>query len=620
MSALISLRSYLFRYRVAIIGGFLFIILANAVALVLPYIIRLAVDSLHVGADPGVLLRYGLLIVGVGLVQAVLSFYGRFIQSEVSRRIEYELRGNLFKHFEKLELDYFQHNKVGDLVARATNDLTAIRGLLGPGISNLINTVVACIATVSFMLTIDLRLTFYAVSVLPLITIFFIVVSRQIERRYKLVQDQFGEVSAQAQENFSGIRIVKAYTQEDAELQSFRAANQQYVRHSISYARINALLWPSMFFIAGLASTILLWRGGLDVIQGRITLGQLVQFTAYLAQLTWPMIAFGWVVNLFQQGSASMIRINEVMDHEPTITSPNETGEKQIRGDVEFRHVSFAYFQYPQAGRERTLLLPPLKGKYTHQTPASQVQMQYGEREVLHDINIKVKAGSSLAIVGPTGSGKSTLVSLLPRVFDVTQGRVLIDGVDVREISLPLLRRQIGHVPQETFLFSVPLAENISFGVESLSPERVQEVMQIAQLSKDVEDFPDGIATMIGERGVTLSGGQKQRTSLARAIAKDPAILILDDAMASVDTHTEAEILKQLRKVMQGRTTIVISHRCSTVKNLDHIIVLDEGRIVEEGTHETLLQMRGLYAEMYRRQLIGEELEETEDGDLFSGR
>jgi len=610
MSALIKLRSYLFRYRVAIIGGFLFLILANAVALVLPYIIRLAVDSLHIGADPGVLLRYGLLIVGVGIVQAVLQFYGRFFQSEVSRRIEYELRGNLFKHFEKLELDYFQHNKVGDLVARATNDLTAVRGLLGPGISNLINTIVACIATVSFMLTIDLRLTIYAVSVLPLITIFFIVVSRQIERRYKLVQDQFGEVSARAQENFSGIRIVKAYTQEDAELQAFRAANQEYVRHSINYARINALLWPAMFFIAGLASIILLWRGGLDVIQGRITLGQLVQFTAYLAQLTWPMIAFGWVVNLFQQGSASMIRINEVMDHEPTIASPGEAGipvpqtgflksgplmkhpsrEKQIKGDVEFRHVSFAY----------------------------------GEREVLHDINIKVKAGSSLAVVGPTGSGKSTLVSLLPRVFDVTQGRVLIDGIDVREIPLPVLRRQIGHVPQETFLFSLPLAENIGFGVESLSDERLQEVMQIAQLSKDVEDFPDGISTMIGERGVTLSGGQKQRASLARAIAKleagCPAILILDDAMASVDTHTEAEILKQLRKVMQGRTTIVISHRCSTVKNLDHIIVLDEGRIVEEGTHETLLQMRGLYAEMYRRQLIGEELEETEDGDLFSRR
>jgi ATP-binding cassette, subfamily B, multidrug efflux pump len=316
-----------------------------------------------------------------------------------------------------------------------------------------------------------------------------------------------------------------------------------------------------------------------------------VQFTAYLAQLTWPMIAFGWVVNLFQQGAASMIRINEVMNHEPTIASPGKTEDQpaheiQIRGDIEFRHVSFAY----------------------------------DEREILHDINFKVEAGSSLAIVGPTGSGKSTMVSLLPRVFDVTKGQVLVNGVDVREMPLTALRRQIGYVPQETFLFSVPLGENIGFGVEAISEERVQEVMQIAQLAKDVEDFPEGISTMIGERGVTLSGGQKQRTSLARAIAKDPAILILDDAMASVDTHTEAEILRRLHDVMQGRTTLIISHRCSTVKDLDHIIVLDEGRIVEEGTHESLLQLRGLYAEMYRRQLIGEELEEAENGDLFSGR
>jgi len=591
MAALITLRSYLFRYRAAIIGGFLFIILANAVALVLPYIIRLAVDSLQASVNSGLLLRYGLLIVGVGIIQCILQFYGRYLQAEVSRRIEYELRGDLFRHFEKLELDYFQHNKVGDLVARATNDLTAVRGLVGPGISNMINTIVACAATVTFMLTIDVKLTLYAVSVLPLITIFFILVSHQIQHLYKSVQDQFGEVSAQAQENFSGIRIVKAYTQEEAELEVFRAANQEYVKRSIKYARINALLWPSMFFIAGLATIILLWRGGLDVIAGRITLGQLVQFTAYLAQLTWPMIAFGWVVNLLQQGAASMIRINEVMNHEPTIASSEKTAdqparETEIRGDIEFRHVSFAY----------------------------------DEREVLHDINIKVEAGSSLAIVGPTGSGKSTMVSLLPRVFDVTKGQVLVNGVGVREMPLTVLRRQIGYVPQETFLFSVPLAENIGFGVEAISEERVQEVMQIAQLAKDVEDFPEGIATMIGERGVTLSGGQKQRTSLARAIAKDPAILILDDAMASVDTHTEAEILRRLHDVMQGRTTLIISHRCSTVKDLDHIIVLDEGRIVEEGTHESLLQLRGLYAEMYRRQLIGEELEEAENGDLFSGR
>ncbi len=590
MSALIALRSYLFRYRVAIVGGFLFLIAANIVALIQPYLIRLAVDNLQVRPDSALLLRFGLLIVGAGLVQAILQFYGRYIQAKISRQIEYELRGNLFKHFEKLELDYFQHNKVGDLVARATNDLTAVRSLLGPGISNLMNTVVAFIVTVTFMFTIDALLTLYAAAILPLITIVFVVVARQIQRRYKAVQDQFGEVSALAQENLSGIRIVKAYTQEDQELQAFRAANQEYVRRSISYARFYALLWPAMYFLTGLASAIMLWRGGSDVISGRITLGQLAQFMAYLAQLTWPMIAFGWVVNLFQQGAASMIRINEVMGHEPTIADRSELEdlplETRLRGDVEYRHVSFSY----------------------------------GEHEVLHDINIKVKVGSSLAIVGPTGSGKSSLVNLLPRLFDVSQGQVLIDGIDVRELRLASLRRQVGYVPQETFLFSVPLAENISFGVEALSTERIQEVMETSQLAKDVKDFPEGVSTMIGERGVTLSGGQKQRAALARALAKDPAILILDDAMSSVDTHTEAEILKHLQTVMQGRTTIIISHRCSTVKNLDHIMVLDEGRIVEEGTHGTLLYEGGLYAEMYRRQLIGEELEETEHDDLFSGR
>ena len=572
------------------IGGFLFLICANIAALFLPYLIRLAIDSLQAGASGSILVRYAILIIVAGAVQAVLAFYGRYFQAKASRQIEYELRADLFKHFEKLELDYFQHNKIGDLVARATNDLTAIRGMLGPGISNLMNTIVAFTVTITFMLTIDIQLTLYAAIILPMITVVFIVVGRQIEYRYKAVQDQFGEVSAHAQENLSGIRIIKAYRQEDHELEAFRASNHKYMLLSISYARIYAILWPAMFFLAGIASVILLWRGGLDVIHGRISLGQLVQFMGYLAQLTWPMIAFGWVVNLFQQGSASMIRINEVMHHTPKIADTFKTREKPteliLKGKVEFHHVTFSY----------------------------------GEHEVLHDINIKVEAGSSLAIVGPTGSGKSTLVNLVPRLFDVDQGQLLIDDIDVREIPLASLRHQIGFVPQETFLFSVPLSENIGFGVQSLSEQRMQEVMEFAQLGKDVNDFPQGTATMIGERGVTLSGGQKQRTALARAIAKDPAILILDDTMSSVDTHTEAEILGHLRNVMRGRTTIVISHRCSTVKNLDHIIVLDEGRIVEEGNHEKLLQEHGLYAEMYRRQLIGEELEESDNGDIFSGR
>ena len=572
------------------IGGFFFLICANIAALFQPYLIRLAIDSLQTGTNGALLVRYALLIIVAGAVQAVLAFFGRYFQAKASRQIEYELRANLFKHFEKLELDYFQHHKVGDLVARATNDLTAIRSMLGPGISNLMNTIVAFTVTITFMLTIDIQLTLYAAVILPMITVVFIVVGRQIEHRYKAVQDQFGEVSAHAQENLSGIRIVKAYTQEDHELESFRTSNQEYVRRSIDYARIYAILWPAMFFLAGLASVTLLWRGGLDVIHGRISLGQLVQFMGYLAQLTWPMIAFGWVVNLFQQGSASMIRINEVMQHKPTIEDAVNHGERQpdliLLGKVVFRHVSFSY----------------------------------GEHQVLHDITIEVEAGSSLAIVGPTGSSKSTLVNLVPRLFDVNQGQVLIDGIDVRDIPLASLRRQIGFVPQETFLFSVPLSENIGFGVQSLSEQRIEEVMEFAQLGKDVSDFPQGTATMVGERGVTLSGGQKQRTALARAIAKDPAILLLDDAMSSVDTHTEAEILAHLRTVMKGRTTIVISHRCSTVKNLDHIIVLDEGRIVEEGNHLKLLQEHGLYAEMYRRQLIGEELEESDNGDLFSGR
>src|SRR5215471_151836 len=365
MSALIALRSYLYRYRVAMIGGFLFLICANIAALFLPYLISLAIDNLQAGAIASLLVRYALLIVVAGAVQATLAFYGRYFQAKVSRQIEYELRTDLFKHFEQLELDYFQHHKVGDLVARATNDLTAIRSMLGPGISNLMNTIVAFTVTITFMLTIDFQLTLYAAIILPLITVVFIVVGRQIQYRYKAVQDQFGEVSAHAQENLSGIRIIKAYRQEDHELEAFRAANQKYVHLSISYARQYALLWPAMYFLAGLASVILLWRGGLDVIYGRISLGQLVQFMGYLAQLTWPMIALGWVVNLFQQGSASMIRINEVMDHEPTIAASARPGKIQpqlnLRGKVEFRHVSFTY----------------------------------GDHEVLHDIHIEIRAGSS---------------------------------------------------------------------------------------------------------------------------------------------------------------------------------------------------------------------------------
>jgi ATP-binding cassette, subfamily B, multidrug efflux pump len=587
MSTVRAVYRYLLRHwRLLLLGGLL-VVIANLIVLIPPLLLQQAIDTLSRGDDLATLTRLALLIVGVWLVAGAFQFSARFAINSVSRQIEYEMRSNLFKHFQRLDLAYFQRSKLGDLVARATNDLSAIRQMLGPGISNLCNTLVAFTVTAIAMLGIDVRLTLYTLTIMPLMSVLFFVVGRSIHDRYRRVQDQFGEVSARAQENFSGIRVVKAYAQENYELGAFNRVNQEYVSRSIAFARVNSLLWPSMYFLSGLAVAILLWRGGLDVIDGRITLGQLVRFNTYLAALAWPMIALGWTVNLFQQGAASMSRIQEVMVVEPAIRDGAQTRADFVpaRGEVEFRHVG----------------------------------LTYGEREVLHDVNMSVPAGTSLAIVGATGAGKSSLVNLLARVFDVTSGAVLIDGVDVREIPLATLRRTLGYVPQDNFLFSLPLEENVGFGVESLDPGRLAYVLQVSQLEKDLVEFPQGASTMLGERGVTLSGGQKQRTGIARAVAKDPLILILDDALSSVDTNTEAAILRGLRQVMQGRTSIVISHRISTVQDLDQIVVLDDGRIVERGTHSQLLAHRGIYASMYRRQLLGQELEETEEDEAADG-
>ncbi len=572
-----ALRGYMARYWVLLVGGFAFIIAANLVALVPPLVIAHVIDGLNrrqlTTSD---LPRYAALLVLVGLGAGILQFFSRYVVNSVSRRVEYDLRSALFRQFQRLDLEYFQNAKLGDLVARATNDLSQVRMMLGPGISNLCNTVVAFSLTAIVMISIDLRLTVYSLTVMPLITVLFVVLRHGIEQRYRRVQDQFGAVSAQAQENFSGIRVVKAYVQEQHELEAFDAANGQYVRMSISFARLNALLWPSMYAISGLAVALLLWRGGIDVITGRIALGQFVRFNAYLAALTWPMIALGWTFNLFQQGTASMSRVREVMDAPPAIADSALTRADAIprSGEVEFQHVSLSY-----AGHE-----------------------------VLHDISIHISAGSSLGIVGHTGAGKSSLVNLIPRVYDATEGQVLVDGVDVREIPLAALRSVIGYVPQETFLFSVSVAENVGFGVAELTHDQLEHTLDVAQMQRDVADFPSGAQTMVGERGVTLSGGQKQRTGIARAVARDPLVLILDDALSSVDTNTEAEILKRLRAVMSGRTSIVIAHRISTVKHMDQIIVIEDGRIAERGTHATLVAAGGLYADMYRRQLLSDEL------------
>lgn len=562
-------------------AGITLIIIANLIALIPPLILQNVIDSLGSRASVSDLTRNALLIVGIALAAGGFQFTSRFVVNSVSRRVEYEMRNDLFSHFQRLDLVYFQQRKLGDLVARATNDLTQVRMMLGPGVSNLTNAVVALIVTGVAMVTIDAQLTLYSLTVMPLISVLFVFVSGGIRRRYRLVQDQFGEVSARAQENFSGIRVVKAYAQEAAELEDFNRVNAEYVRRAISFARLNSLLWPAMYFISGLAVAILLWRGGIDVITGRITLGRLVRFNTYLVTLNWPMISLGWTVNLVQQGTASLSRINEVREAEPAIADGPRTraDATPTRGEITFSHVS----------------------------------LTFGEREALHDINLHVPAGSSLAIIGPTGAGKSTLVNALARVYDVTSGAVLIDGHDVREIPLTDLRRALGYVPQENFLFSLSIRENVGFGAPDLTEEQLAEALEISQLSGDVVDFPAGVATMIGERGVTLSGGQKQRAGIARAVAKNPLILVLDDSLSSVDTHTEAAILRGLRGVMAGRTSVVIAHRISTIKDFDQIIALDEGRIVEQGTHLELLALGGLYADMYRRQLLAEELEGDEE-------
>ncbi len=580
MKTLRVIQGYMLRRAPTLLFGVILIIISNLIALVPPLILQNVIDGLGRHYDTSALTRSALLIVGVALGAGAFQFSSRFVINSVSRSVEYEMRRDLFRHFQRLDLGYFQQRKIGDLVARATNDLSQVRQMLGPGFSNLTNASVALIVTGVAMVSIDPQLTLYSLTVMPLITLLFVFVSGGIRRRYRLVQDQFGEVSARAQENFSGIRVVKAYAQERAELADFNRVNAEYVRRSIDFARLNSLLWPTMYFISGLAVAILLWRGGIDVIGGRITLGRLVRFNTYLAALSWPMISLGWTVNLVQQGAASLSRINEVREAPPAISDGPQTRADALptRGAVDFRHVS----------------------------------LSYGDREVLHDITIHAPAGSSLAIVGPTGAGKSTLVNLLARIYDVTSGVIEIDGHDIRTIPLLELRRSLGYVPQENFLFSLSIRENVGFGAPDLTEEQMLDALEVSQLGGDVADFPAGVETMIGERGVTLSGGQKQRAGIARAIAKDPLILILDDSLSSVDTHTEAAILRGLRGIMEDRTSIVIAHRISTVKSFDQIIVLDDGRIVERGQHLELLALGGLYADMYRRQLLAEELEEDD--------
>jgi ATP-binding cassette, subfamily B, multidrug efflux pump len=572
---------YLKKYRSYYLLGAVCVFLNNGVWILFPQVIRSAVDDLHQDVTRHKLVTYALLLLAVACTKAIFQFLTRWIVIGISREIEFDLRNDLFRHLEKLSYSYYQRTRTGDIMARATNDLNAVRMLLGPAIMYSANTIVFTAGALAFMLSISPRLTMYAFLPLPIVSIVIQYFGRQIHERFEKIQAMFSDISARAQENFSGARVIRAYVQEEAEIASFEASNREYMRRSLKLVRLMGMLWPTLEIMLGLAIVLVLWLGGREVLNGAMSLGAFVAFNTYMVQLTWPVIALGWVVNIFQRGTASMGRIEEIFLESPEIADTAEVDSKisatPIEGEIEFRHLSFSY----------------------------------NGAEVLKDINLRIPAGSSLAIVGPTGSGKTTLVSLIPRIYDAAPGMVLIDRRPIRAYPLEFLRKSIGFVPQETFLFSESIRENISFGVGGASDREVSSAAQAASIADDIEGFPEQYHTLVGERGITLSGGQKQRTAIARALLRNPRVLILDDALSSVDTHTEDKILNHLREIMQGRTTIFISHRVSTVRNADRIAVLHGGTIVELGTHEELLARNGYYTDLYNKQLLEEELAEV---------
>jgi len=602
LKSLRPLLPYLKRYRWGYVAGTLCVFLTNGIWILFPLVLGKAADDLNSGVTRHKLLLYAGILLAIATTKGIFQFLTRWIVIGVSRDIEFDLRNDLFARLESLSYSYYQRHRTGDIMARATNDLNAVRMLLGPAIMYSANTIVYTAGARAFMISISPWLTLYTFLPLPAVSVVIQTFGRRIHDRFERIQAMFSDISARAQENFSGARLIRAYVQEEAEIRAFETENQEYIRRSLKLVRLMGMLWPTLELMLGCAVVLVLWLGGREVIHGlshvtlvtnlgnsgpaitttlslsgSMSVGQFVSFSTYMMQLTWPIIALGWVINIFQRGTASLIRINEIMREEPEIKGAPGAQDREIEGEIEFRGLNFSY-----------------EGK-----------------QVLHDLNLRVPAGSSLAIVGPTGSGKTTLVSLIPRIYDAEPGAVLIDGRPIRDYSLASLRKSIGFVPQETFLFSDRIRENIALGVDAATDQEIHNAADAANIATDIEGFPEGYDTMVGERGITLSGGQKQRTAIARALIRNPKILILDDALSSVDTHTEDKILNHLRDVMRGRTTIFISHRVSTVRNADRIAVLHTGRIVELGTHDELLALNGYYSDLYNKQLLEEELAEV---------
>jgi ATP-binding cassette subfamily B multidrug efflux pump len=579
------LLQYLAKHRRSFLLGFACVVVTNVLTLAGPWLIKYAIDDLQSSLTVGKVRQYAVALFGLALAAGVFRFLMRRIIIGASRDFEYDLRNDFFAALQRMHLGYFQHTRTGDLMSRATNDLSAVRMMTGPAVMYASSTGLTFIVAIVLMVSINPWLTALALVPLPFVSIVVRYFGEAIHHRFEKIQEQLSDISAVTQESLAGVRVVRAYGQEAFEIERFRRANEEYVLRNRGLIRLQGMYFPSMGLLMGIGALLVLWIGSREVIAGRMTVGELVAFNTYLMMLGWPMIAFGWVTNLLQRGMASWKRMLDVLDAQPAITDAHVSDSPlaDIGGAIEFRHLTF----------------------------------RYGDAEVLHDVSLTIPAGTTTAIVGATGSGKSTLLSLLPRLHEPPPATVFIDGVDVREIPLATLRGAIGFVAQEPFLFSASVADNIAFGLpraesrgvaDRRSQALIEEAAATARLDKDIETFPKGYDTLVGERGITLSGGQKQRTAIARALVIAPPILILDDALSAVDTHTEEEILQRLSRVMRQRTSIIVSHRVSTVRGADQIVVLDQGRVAESGTHEILVRRGGLYAELYRKQLLEEEL------------